>query len=145
MNQFFQDFYHVHVTKRIEFYEHFFVTKRCFIVLHKCGHTNLGHQYPMNHLLLHHRIRGVFCSQHLNSKKNVDIHISVQELLIFAWQGAILTHWKFCPQIIIINRQLCFCIFEQWVEIYSVIGPLHVLWQISFGCRVTWSISSWQE
>ena len=24
-------------------------------------------------------------------------------------------------------------------------GPLHVLWQVSFGCWVTWSISSWQE
>ena len=24
-------------------------------------------------------------------------------------------------------------------------GPLHVLWQVSFGCLVTWSISSWQE
>ena len=25
------------------------------------------------------------------------------------------------------------------------IGPLHVLWQVSFGCWVMWSISSWQE
>ena len=25
-----------------------------------------------------------------------------------------------------------------------VYGPLHVLWQVSFGCWVTWSISSWQ-
>ena len=24
-------------------------------------------------------------------------------------------------------------------------GPLHVLWQVSFCCWVTWSISSWQE
>ena len=24
-------------------------------------------------------------------------------------------------------------------------GLLHVLWQVSFGCWVTWSISSWQE
>ena len=24
-------------------------------------------------------------------------------------------------------------------------GPLHVLWQVSFGCWVTWCISSWQE
>ena len=24
-------------------------------------------------------------------------------------------------------------------------GPLHVLWLVSFGCWVTWSISSWQE
>ena len=24
-------------------------------------------------------------------------------------------------------------------------GPLHVLWQVSFGCWVTWSISSWEE
>ena len=24
-------------------------------------------------------------------------------------------------------------------------GPQHVLWQVSFGCWVTWSISSWQE
>ena len=27
----------------------------------------------------------------------------------------------------------------------SDIGPLHVLWQVSFGCWVTWSISSWQK
>jgi hypothetical protein len=25
------------------------------------------------------------------------------------------------------------------------LGPLHVLWQVSFGCWVTWSISSWQK
>ena len=25
------------------------------------------------------------------------------------------------------------------------IGPLHVIWQVSFGCWVTWSISSWQK
>ena len=25
------------------------------------------------------------------------------------------------------------------------LGPLHVLWQVFFGCWVTWSISSWQE
>ena len=24
-------------------------------------------------------------------------------------------------------------------------GPLHVLWRVSFGCWVTWSISSWQK
>ena len=24
-------------------------------------------------------------------------------------------------------------------------GPLHVLWQVSFGCWVTWSISSWKK
>ena len=24
-------------------------------------------------------------------------------------------------------------------------GPLHVLWQVSFGCWVTWPISSWQK
>ena len=24
-------------------------------------------------------------------------------------------------------------------------GPLHVIWQVSFGCWVTWSNSSWQE
>ena len=24
-------------------------------------------------------------------------------------------------------------------------SPLHVLWQVSFGCWVTWSISSWQR
>ena len=30
--------------------------------------------------------------------------------------------------------------------IYSgTLGPLHVLWQVSFGCWVTWSILSWQE
>ena len=27
----------------------------------------------------------------------------------------------------------------------SVLGPLHVLWQVSLGCWVTWSISSWQK
>jgi hypothetical protein len=27
----------------------------------------------------------------------------------------------------------------------SLKGPLHVLWKVSFGCWVTWSISSWQE
>ena len=27
----------------------------------------------------------------------------------------------------------------------AFLGPLHVLWQVSFGCWVTWSISSWQE
>ena len=27
----------------------------------------------------------------------------------------------------------------------SRLGPLHVLWQASFGCWVTWSISSWQK
>ena len=26
-----------------------------------------------------------------------------------------------------------------------ILGPLHVLWQLSFGCWVTWSIPSWQE
>ena len=25
------------------------------------------------------------------------------------------------------------------------LGPLHVLWQVSLGCWVTWFISSWQE
>ena len=25
------------------------------------------------------------------------------------------------------------------------LGPLHVHWQVSFGCWVTWSILSWQE
>ena len=25
------------------------------------------------------------------------------------------------------------------------LGPLRVVWQVSFGCWVTWSISSWQE
>ena len=25
------------------------------------------------------------------------------------------------------------------------IGPLHVLWQVSFSCWVTWSISSWKK
>ena len=24
-------------------------------------------------------------------------------------------------------------------------GPLHVAWHVSFGCWITWSISSWQE
>jgi hypothetical protein len=28
---------------------------------------------------------------------------------------------------------------------YMILGPLHVLWQVSFGCWVSWSISSWQE
>ena len=28
---------------------------------------------------------------------------------------------------------------------YDHLGPLHVLWQVSFGCWVTWSISSWQK
>ena len=28
---------------------------------------------------------------------------------------------------------------------YQYFGPLHVLWQVSFGCWVTWSISSWQK
>ena len=27
----------------------------------------------------------------------------------------------------------------------SSLGPLHVLWQVSFGCWVTWSISSWRK
>ncbi len=31
--------------------------------------------------------------------------------------------------------------YTQWL----LLGPLHVLWQVSFGCWVTWSISSWQE
>ena len=26
-----------------------------------------------------------------------------------------------------------------------LLGPLHVFWQVSFGCWVTWSISSWQK
>ena len=25
------------------------------------------------------------------------------------------------------------------------IGPLHVIWQVSFGCWITWSISNWQN
>ena len=29
--------------------------------------------------------------------------------------------------------------------LFTALGPLHVLWQVSFGCWVTWSISSWQE
>ena len=32
------------------------------------------------------------------------------------------------------------------LEIYTYNkGPLHVLWQVSFGCWVRWSIWSWQE
>ena len=26
-----------------------------------------------------------------------------------------------------------------------IIGPLHVIWQVSFGCWIMWSISSWQN
>ena len=31
------------------------------------------------------------------------------------------------------------------LDFFSHLGPLHVLWQVSFGCWVTWYISSWQE
>ena len=31
------------------------------------------------------------------------------------------------------------------LDFFSHLGPLHVLWQVSFGCWVTWSISSWQK
>ena len=31
------------------------------------------------------------------------------------------------------------------IQPYEDYGPLHVLWQVSFGCWVRWSISSWQE
>ena len=29
--------------------------------------------------------------------------------------------------------------------VVGIFGPLHVLWQVAFGCWVTWSISSWQK
>ena len=32
------------------------------------------------------------------------------------------------------------CLAVLWL-----LGPLHVLWQVSFGCWVMWSISSWHE
>ena len=31
------------------------------------------------------------------------------------------------------------------MQIIQNLGPLHVFWQVSFGCWVTWSISSWQK
>ena len=36
-------------------------------------------------------------------------------------------------------------LFWHTVLSMSDLGPLHVLWQVSFGCWVTWSISSWQK
>ena len=43
----------------------------------------------------------------------------------------------------ILSILLCFWLCHLDIRIH--IGPLHVLWQASFGCWVTWSISSWQE
>ena len=35
---------------------------------------------------------------------------------------------------------------QAWVEcIQWDFGPLHVVWQVSFGCWITWSISCWQN
>ena len=36
-------------------------------------------------------------------------------------------------------------IYKTDIQFWAVSGPLHVLWQIFFGCWVMWSISSWQE
>ena len=30
-------------------------------------------------------------------------------------------------------------------SVLIVLGPLHVVWQVSFGCWITWSISSWER
>ena len=35
--------------------------------------------------------------------------------------------------------------FFVFLLVYFVLGPLHVVWQVSFGCWITWSISSWQN
>jgi hypothetical protein len=43
------------------------------------------------------------------------------------------------------NRRISRLMLCSTVYIIVVQGPLHVLWQVSFGCWVTWSISSWQE
>ena len=32
-----------------------------------------------------------------------------------------------------------------WMDMKTKQGPLHVLWQVCFGCWVTWSISNWQK
>ena len=51
------------------------------------------------------------------------------------------------PQLlIIVIRNLLFCLFapiDQGPDAH--VGPPHVLWEVSFGFWVTWSISSWQE
>ena len=36
----------------------------------------------------------------------------------------------------------CFCLAYKVCIFW---GPLHVVWQVSFGCWITWSISSWQK
>ena len=46
------------------------------------------------------------------------------------------------------HRRTCVCMKETKTRHYGYsfdLCPLHVLWQVSFGCWVTWSISSWQE
>ena len=34
---------------------------------------------------------------------------------------------------------------DNFEALVNYLGPLHVLWQVSFGCWVMWSISSWQK
>ena len=41
--------------------------------------------------------------------------------------------------------QLCIQAIHSFSPIEHALGPLHLLWQVSFGCWVTWSISSWQS
>ena len=55
------------------------------------------------------------------------------------------------PYIVISTKYLLFCYYhslyleKEYVTIYLLLGPPHLLWDVSFGFWVTWSISSWQE
>ena len=42
-------------------------------------------------------------------------------------------------------NKLCTSCGLYFTNVTTFIGPLHILWQVSFGCWVTWSISSWQK
>ena len=52
-----------------------------------------------------------------------------------------------------INRDYSNALSQYWLKFVRKytgkelddLGPLHVLWQVSFGCWVSWSISSWQK
>ena len=50
-------------------------------------------------------------------------------------------HRHIVPPYYIEDCQISYNHHTLWADF----GPLHVLWQVSFGCWISWSISSWQE